>query len=61
MTKKVIIETLKTMGFKANYTNVLCAGFDDLGYLIVKQKTNMYKVTKDMLNTKTNIKDIKII
>ena len=47
MTKKEIINTLREMGFKANYKNVLISTY-----------TEMYIVTKEMLENKTNKKDI---
>lgn len=50
MTKKTIIETLRKMGFKANYKNVITNLLDVKGYvLVIQNKTEMHIVTKAML------------
>ena len=59
MTKKEIINTLREMGFKANYRNVLISTYEEKGYItVIQNKTEMYIVTKEMLENKTNKKDI---
>lgn len=59
MTKKAIINTLREMGFKANYKNVIESTYEKKGYVTVIQNgTEMYMVTKEMLENKTNKKDI---
>ena len=59
MTNKEIINTLREMGFKANYKNVLISTYEEKGYItVIQNKTEMYIVTKEMLKNKTNKKDI---
>ena len=58
MTKKEIINTLREMGFKANYRNVLISTYEEKGYItVIQNKTEMYIVTKEMLENKTNTED----
>ena len=42
MTKKEIINTLREMGFKANYKNVLISTYEEKGYITARLPRNQY-------------------